>query len=73
MKQSKKKLAPQTAAILEHLLKNGSISNVEAQAVHRCRALPRRIADLKAAGHRIRTTMHRDITGQRYARYEYCI
>ncbi|MBK1673906.1 hypothetical protein CKO35_11425 [Ectothiorhodospira shaposhnikovii] len=28
----------------------GSISNIEAQAMYKCRALPRRIADLKAAG-----------------------
>ena len=61
--------APMTKAILTHLLNEGSISNVEAQNVHRCRALPRRISDLRAHGYDIRRTWHTDVTGQRYVRY----
>lgn len=64
-------LAPQTAKILQHLEMVGSISNVEAQAVYRCRALPRRIKDLKVAGFNIKREMKRDATGQRYVRYFY--
>lgn len=60
---------PMSELILTHLKHSGSISNVEAQALYRCRALPRRIADLKESGHRIVSVMKRDETGQRYARY----
>jgi hypothetical protein len=62
-------LAPQTKQILKHLQTVGSISNVEAQALYRCRALPRRIADIKAAGYEVVRTLKVDATGQRYARY----
>ena len=55
--------------ILAHLVTKGSITNVEAQALYRCRALPRRIADLKEEGFKIKTLMKKDVTGQRYARY----
>lgn len=55
--------------IFDHLITKGSITNVEAQALYRCRALPRRIADLKAEGFEIKTVMKKDATGQRYARY----
>lgn len=55
--------------ILDHLLTKGSITNVEAQALYRCRALPRRIADLKADGIPIKSVLKKDATGQRYARY----
>ena len=60
---------PMLDLILDHLLKKGSITNVEAQALYRCRALPRRIADLKADGIPIKTILKKDATGQRYARY----
>lgn len=62
-------LAPQTQQILKHLQTVGSISNVEAQALYRCRALPRRIADIKAAGFVVTRALKTDATGQRYARY----
>lgn len=57
--------------ILAHLKDRGSITNVEAQALYRCRALPRRIADLKTKGHDIMSVLRQDKTGQRYARYVY--
>lgn len=62
-------LPPMEATILKHLKAKGSITNVEAQAVYRCRALPRRIATMKARGYPITTTLMKDPTGQRYARY----
>lgn len=62
---------PMTDLILDHLKTKGSITNVEAQALYRCRALPRRIADLKAKGHEIMSVLRQDQTGQRYARYVY--
>jgi hypothetical protein len=64
-------LAPQTQQILKHLQTVGSISGVEAAALYRCRALPRRIADIRDAGHFVRRELKKDATGQRYARYHY--
>jgi hypothetical protein len=66
---AKRSLPPMTAAILNHLQEYGPISNVEAQAIYKCRALPRRILDLKEAGYRIESELKTDLTGQRYARY----
>jgi hypothetical protein len=46
-----------------------SISNIEAQALFKIRALPRRISDLEARGHRFERERRVDTTGQRYVRY----
>ena len=62
-------MTPQCTTVLNHLKSAGSITGVEAEAVHRVRHLPRRIADLKAAGYAIVSATRRDATGQRYARY----
>jgi hypothetical protein len=65
-----KTMAPATKQIWEHLQKVGSISNVEAQAIYRCRALPRRIKDIEeATGVSIKRDRKQDATGQRYTRY----
>jgi len=61
--------APMTAAVLDLLRRKGAVTQVEAQAVLRCRSLARRILDLKHLGHKIVTEMKVDNTGQRYARY----
>lgn len=60
---------PMNDLILLHLLEKGSISNVEAQALYRCRSLSRRICDLKSEGWPIKSELKHDTTGQRYARY----
>lgn len=62
-------LKPQTALVLAHLEKNGSISPVEAAAVHRIRHLPARIKELRQAGRKIASEQRKDATGQRYVRY----
>jgi hypothetical protein len=62
-------MSPQCENVLK-LLRNGPVTGVEAEAVYRVRHLPRRILDLKQAGVAIKTTVCRDVTGQRYARYE---
>lgn len=62
-------MTPQVKTILTHLQKHGSISQAEAGLIYKIRALPRRIADLKVAGHSIKSELKRDATGQRYARY----
>jgi len=61
----------QSQQILKHLRSVGDISNIEAQGLYRCRALPKRISELKADGHIIRSVWNKDHTGQRYVRYHY--
>lgn len=63
------KLSPQSQTVLAHLVKAGSISGVEAAAVHRVRHLPRRIADLRDAGYQITPERKKDAVGQAYVRY----
>ena len=55
--------------IAEHLQNVGSISWVEANDLYRVRSLPRRIADLREAGHEIVSEWRKDHLGQRYTRY----
>jgi hypothetical protein len=62
-------MSPQVKTLHTHLVNHGSISNIEAQAMFKMRALPRRISDLKELGFKIRREIRRDSTGQRYARY----
>ena len=59
----------QNSKILDHLQKIGSISWVEASDLYRVRSLPRRIADLRAAGHDIVSEWRKDVLGQKYVRY----
>ena len=59
----------QTQTLLNHMKSVGSISNLEAITVHRIYALPRRISDLEAAGHKIVRVRRKDVTGKRYVRY----
>lgn len=62
--------APMTRSILGHLIKVRSISGNEADSLYKCKALPRRIADLKELGWEITRQFKVDATGQRYVRYE---
>jgi len=64
-------MAPQLYQLLTHLKNHGTISNVEAQAMFKMRALPRRIADLRELGYEIKREIRKDSTGQRYARYTF--
>ncbi|KVO83298.1 hypothetical protein WL21_09710 [Burkholderia ubonensis] len=63
------KLTPQAQTVLRHLQSVGSITNVEANAVHRVRSLSRRITEIRGAGFRISKIRRRDCTGQQYVRY----
>lgn len=60
---------PMRELVLEHLQSGRSISNVEAQALWRCRALPKRINELRQQGHNIVAERREDSTGQTYVRY----
>lgn len=62
-------MKPQTAVIYDHLASVGTITNIEAQALYRCRSLTKRISELKADGFDIKSEWKRDHTGQRYVRY----
>jgi len=60
---------PMVVLILEHLQSGQSISNMIAAAKWRCRALPKRISELRSQGHTIRREWRKDATGQRYVQY----
>lgn len=60
---------PMRDLIREHLQSGESISNVEAQALWRCRALPKRINELRREGLNILARRRKDSTGQSYVRY----
>lgn len=66
-------MTPQVQTIYTHLQQHGSISQAEAGLVYKIRSLPRRISDLKLAiepkGFTVISTLKKDPTGQRYARY----
>jgi hypothetical protein len=62
--------SPQVRKVYNHLKSEGSITNVEAQNVHKIRALPRRISDLEEKhGVSIGRQHKTDVTGQRYTKY----
>ena len=63
------RLSEQHRQIISHLDARGHITNVEAQAIYRIRALPRRISDLEANGYEFTRDWRKDPTGQRYVRY----
>ena len=64
-----RKVKPQWQLLIEHFDNEESISNMEAQAVYKMRALPKRISELKERGYVFRHEWKRDLTGQRYMRY----
>lgn len=57
--------------IRTHLKAGRSISNVEAQALWRCRALPKRISEIAKEGMTIERERCKDSTGQTYVRYRW--
>ena len=60
---------PMKELIREHLEAGKTITNVEAQALWRCRALPKRINELKKDGMKIVSEWRKDTTGQSFTRY----
>jgi hypothetical protein len=63
------KLYPSSRRILKHLKARQTISPMEALASYGCMRLAARIHDLREAGCRISTEMHKDHAGHPYARY----
>lgn len=57
--------------IMDHIRDHGSISFLEAFGVYRIFNLKGRIADLRADGVAITTTMKKDETGKTYADYSF--
>ena len=62
-------MVTQVEMLERHFVDRPSISNVEAQAVYKIRALPRRICDLEEKGYTFVREWRTDATGQRYRRY----
>lgn len=63
-------MTPQAQTILTHLRKVGSITNIEAQAVYKCRSVSSRISEIdRTYLCKCVRTYHKDFTGQRYVRY----
>ena len=61
---------PQTHQVLCHLITAGSITNVEAHAVLKCRSVSKRISELvNTHGIDVAKLHRRDSTGQRFVRY----
>ncbi len=59
----------QNGKVLLHLLKRGSITQVEAHELYRVYRLASRINDLKNLGVTITKNDRRDLTGTRYVEY----
>ena len=59
----------QNDLILRLLKHVGSITFLEAVDLYRVRSLPRRIKDLRDAGHEIVSEWRKDTLGQKYTRY----
>ena len=63
-------MSPQTYQVLKHLIASGSITNVEAHAVLKCRSVSKRISELvNTYGLPVAKVYRRDSTGQRFVRY----
>ena len=61
---------PQTHQVLCHLITAGSITNVEAHAVLKCRSVSKRVSELvNTYGIDVAKLHRRDSTGQRFVRY----
>lgn len=60
----------QCLTILNHLRRHGSITQVEAMAVHKIPRLAARIGELRNGGWYIRSVLKADDKGARYVRYE---
>ncbi|WPH18212.1 helix-turn-helix domain-containing protein [Variovorax paradoxus] len=63
------RMSPQAKIVANHLKATGSITAVEANAVHRIRSVSRRITELTDNGIEIRKEQKRDVNNQRYVRY----
>ena len=63
------RLKPQARRILRHLEKSASISPMEALIVHGVYRLAASIHEIRKEGFKVYTTMHKDASGKKYARY----
>jgi hypothetical protein len=66
---SRTTLKPQAQTVLDHLVAHGSITNVEANAVHKVRSVSSRISEIQKASYVVGKKTHADATGQKYVRY----
>jgi len=59
----------QAMIVLNHLVKNGTITPLKARHVYRIESLSSRISWLRKHGYRIQGTWHLDESGKRYREY----
>jgi hypothetical protein len=59
----------QLEMLTHHFATTNSISGIEAAAIYKIRALPRRISDLEERGWVFNRVWKKDPSGQRYKRY----
>jgi hypothetical protein len=59
----------QCHAVLDHVIRKGSISQLEADSLYRVKRLTSRVTELKAKGVSLIAEIRHDNTGKRYARY----
>lgn len=62
-------MLPQDQSIARHFQAVGTITAVEAATLYKVRSITSNISRLRKAGMQISTEFKKDITGQRYARY----
>ena len=64
-------MLPQDYKLFTHLETVGSITAVEAATIYKIRCITSNISRLRKHGVKISTTFKKDLTGQRYARYNF--
>jgi len=62
-------LEPNARRVLDHLVREGTITNMEANIVLKVRSVSRRITDIQRAGYSVAKLRCKDSTGQRYVKY----
>jgi hypothetical protein len=70
MRNAITKLTPSAKRVLLHMVKFGSITNAEANAILKCRSVSRRITEIdRGTSLYIDKQMKKDSDGQKYVRY----
>jgi hypothetical protein len=62
-------LSPQQKTILTHLMRSGSISNIESQIIYKIGRLSDVVLKLREKGFKVKTDVRKDPAGQKYSRY----
>jgi hypothetical protein len=66
-------LSPQQKTILAHLMRSGSISNVESLIVYNISRLSDVVLKLRRKGFKVKTDVREDASGHKYSRYSLAV